>query len=507
MQKILGILFALIFGAFSLAAQLPAGSTAPDFTAQDINGQTHHLYDILESGKIVILEISATWCAPCWVYHTSQALQDLYAAHGPSGDDKLRILWIEGDPSTNINCIYGPAGCNGGSVGDYTQGVEYPIIDNAAIANAYQITYFPSLFVICPNKRLFEVDPLSAEDLWEKANVCPVAYGTNNAGIFAFDPGTQLNELCGVQEIQPNFQLTNLGAAPLTQATIELLWNNNVVQTLQWSGQLSTYGEAGIVFDPISVNNSGTLQTTVSSINNAAIEDDFSNNEREDNFAQAKQFNTTDVVLKIKTDSYGEETYWEVRDDFGTVLEFGGNKEVGPLGGGAFPLGAPIGPGAYPSLTIIRDTLHLPENGCYSIHISDAYGDGMCCDFGAGYYRMYNLDNPNNPVISGGEFDDYARRAFGAGVLSATQEALMPVSLELFPNPATDLLHIAWETSSSLPVQLRIYNGIGQLQHETTESAAMQQWNLNVAQWPQGVYFLYLTQGGQIRTTAFMVGK
>lgn len=508
MQRIFGILLGFLLVVLRLPAQLPVGSIAPDFTAQDINGQTHHLYEILESGKIVIVEVSATWCAPCWVYHTSQALQDLYAEHGPEGDDKLRVFWVEGDPSTNVNCIFGPAGCNGGTAGNYTQGIDYPILDNAGIANAYQISYYPTLFVICPNKRLFEVDPLSAEDLWTKASVCPVAYGTNNAGIFKYSPGTQLNEICGVQEITPHFTLTNLGAAPLSQATIELQWNNTVVETQQWNGNLYTYDEANITFSPIAISNSGTLQTTVSTINSGASEDDFTNNVRTDNFSQAKSFNTTQVVLKIRTDNYGEETYWEVRDDWGAVLEFGGNQEVGPQGGGSFPLGTPIGPGAYPSMTIIRDTLHLPVNGCYSIHISDAYGDGMCCDFGAGYYRMYNLDNPNSPIISGGEFDEYARRAFGAGVLSVTTEAQASVQLELFPNPAHDQLFVDLATTFTEAVQLRVFNAIGQLQYEDKELVPTPEpLPLDISFWQTGVYFLQIQQGNQTITRAFIIEK
>jgi hypothetical protein len=56
-------------------------------------------------------------------------------------------------------------------------------------------------------------------------------------------------------------------------------------------------------------------------------------------------------------------------------------------------------------------------------------------------------------------------------------------------------------------MQLQIYNAIGQLQHETTESAASQQWQLDVAQWPQGIYFLHMTQEDRIITKAFLVGK
>lgn len=493
-----------------VSGQLPNGSVAPDFTAQDIMGKTHHLYDVLDSGKIVILEISATWCPPCWVYHTSHALQDLYAAHGPAGDNKVRVFWVEGDPSTNLNCLYGSAGCNGGSAGNYVAGTPYPILNNASIANAFQISYYPSIFIICPNKKTIEVDPLNAENLWEKAQQCPVAAGTNNAGIFQYNSGTDLTEICGEEALTPSFLLTNLGSAPLTAANIELKWNSTVVQNLQWTGYLPTYGEANVSFSPQSINDEGLLKTTITNINNGTGDDDFSNNVRNDNFTLSQEFNTTQILLKIRTDNYGAETYWEVRDELGNVIEHGGNELVGPDGGGAFPLGVPIGAGTYPNLSIIRDTLALPAAGCYSIHFSDAYGDGICCDFGSGYYKLYNLDNPALPILTGGEFEEYSRRAIRAGTILANTEPNQNVSIEVFPNPASDFLNIGIEALADYDISGNIFNSLGQLQHHfpiEKSTASETVWQVPVSSWPNGVYFLQVNLNGKTATRTFLVAQ
>ena len=56
-------------------AQLPDGSTAPDFTVTDINGETYRLYDLLDSGYTVVIDLNATWCGPCWSYHEAGHLR------------------------------------------------------------------------------------------------------------------------------------------------------------------------------------------------------------------------------------------------------------------------------------------------------------------------------------------------------------------------------------------------------------------------------------------------
>ena len=492
MKKYRLLVWALVF-VLPLSAQLPSGSQAPDFTATDINGQTWNLYDILAQDKIVVLEVSATWCPPCWAYHNSGAMQDLYAEHGPEGDNRLQVMFVEGDPQTNLDCLHGLPGCNYSSPGSYVEGVDYPIFDNAAIADSFQIVYFPTVFIICPNKKVYEVNPVGPETLWEKAQECPIAFGTNNAGIFQYNPGTPLHEMCGTTALAPAFNLVNLGSANLQSATIELLWENAPVQTLQWYGDLPRYSEAPVTLDNWPVSGAGTLKTQVTSVNNGG-DDDFSNNVKINNFSVAPEFNSQQVVLKIRTDNYAMETYWELRDDAGNVLDHGGNENVGPNGGNVIFDLTP-GVGTYPNNALIKDTLHLPAGGCYSLHFVDAYGDGMCCGFGNGYYKLYNIDNPVIPIMTGDEFGAYDDRGFGA--LSASvgvQENSESFDLEIYPNPASDQLFLEWNMPGGTALGT-VYNALGQavfhFQAEKTGSGR-QYAVLSLANWNAGTYWMYL---------------
>lgn len=493
-----------------LQAQLPSGSTAPDFTAKDLNGQTWRLYDLLDQGKTVVLEMSATWCPPCWAYHNGHAMHNFYAQHGPLGDDKARVLFVEGDPKTNVECLYGTAGCNNYSPGNWVAGTPFPIFDNAAIADTFQVTYYPTIFVICPNRKLYEVGQWNAADLWNQAKTCPVALGNSNAGIFDYDTGTPLHEVCGALETTPSFALINLGQQALTQATVALRWDNQTVQTIEWSGNLGLYGETKVQFDPLPLSGAGTLETRLLRINNANTDDDPANNTHADSFTLAREFNDLKVLLKIRTDQYGAETYWELRDEQGLVLESGGNQAVGPDGGGMLT-GINTGPGAYGNNALIRDTLHLPGPGCYSIHFVDAYGDGMCCNYGLGYYKLYNLDDPATPILWGGAFRAYDDRGFSAGMVTPSREAAAIASgLSLFPNPVREELFLMYDLLSDARVSLTVYNTLGQLVRQeppVKQPAGEQQMTIPVGDLPAGLYWLTLNIGHQTITQKFMVQK
>lgn len=76
-----------------------------------------------------------------------------------------------------------------------------------------------------------------------------------------------------------------------------------------------------------------------------------------------------------------------------------------------------------------------------------------------------------------------------------TKNILSDNSVQIYPNPATDQIHI----NTSLPLDdtytIKIYNAIGQIVYH---APAVTSKNINIASYPSGIYLIYIEQSGAV---------
>lgn len=137
------------------------GSKAPDFHARELGKRsTTSLADY--KGKVVLLNVWATYCEPCKVEMPS--LEKLQKAYGDSG---LKIVAVEIDPTVSDD-----------SVARYakTYGLTFDIVRDTthALEKQYQVTGYPESFVIGPEGTIRK-KWISADDWASQGNRALVA--------------------------------------------------------------------------------------------------------------------------------------------------------------------------------------------------------------------------------------------------------------------------------------------------------------------------------------------
>ena len=504
MKKTLLTLLVLagISSANTAEAQLADGSIAPDFTVTDYaSGTSYNLYDLLDAGYTVVLDMYATWCPPCWSYHQAGILEDLYVNNGPAGypgvsantTDKIMVVALDVDAATT-DVDLTTAGNNGSgstSQGDWVTGTLYPMANPAssaatAINNDYNIAYFPTIYMVCPNRIITEVGQLSSAAVFVSASATECANtivnGTNNGAIIGYTGETSS---CSAIDVTVNLQ--NMGTANLTAATIEVLDGATSVASFNWTGNLATYDVASVVVGQVTPASATNYTIEITSADDNAIDNSINQT-----LSPATPSAGLDVTVEIETDAYGSETTWELRGSTGTLLASGG---------------------PYNDLSAAGTTVQTPVHvllttpfDCTTFTIDDSYSDGMDAGYGAGNYAV--KDHDGNVLVSGGDFGDSESGKFTAGNNVSISENAID-GLGVYPNPFSTTATVKFNNNTGADAIIEVMNMLGQVVYTENagDASGMQNVTIDGSSFDAGIYMVNVKTGAVITSKRIVLTK
>lgn len=236
---------------------------------------------------------------------------------------------------------------------------------------------------------------------------------------------------CG-ETLDIDVELTNMGAVALTSVIIVVELNGGIAETINWTGNLAPGESEDLSVSLTELINGNNTVVATSSLPNGNV--DVINSNDSFNVAFDITTNGTYFSLEILTDDYPGETTWTLALN-GNILYSGG------------PYGA--------EETLYTQAVCLDSGQCYVFTIDDAYGDGICCGYGYGYYSI--SDEQGNDIIVGGEFGYQEIQDFCAGTTPCNLTADVDVVNESGPGSADGSILIT--TSNGTPPYMYSIDG------------------------------------------------
>ncbi len=169
------------------------------------------------------------------------------------------------------------------------------------------------------------------------------------------------------QEIYLTATLRNFGTSILKSVTFDVITAGSKLTSFPWSGSLAPNTSINIQLPAFSLSG-GNHTIAISTQNpNGTTDSNPSNNSTSINVNVS---GNSSYTLVIKPDDYGADINWKIKNSNGKVVVSGGD---------------------YPDFdrSIIKESFCLPDD-CYQLIMLDSYGDGLCCDYGAGWYELRN---------------------------------------------------------------------------------------------------------------------
>lgn len=398
----------------------------------------------------------------------------------------LRHIWGDGDCSADDYCDDTPiaAGANQGCTVGTDSCPQSPGEDMIENYMDYTVDDCQNVFTQDQKARMQAVllnSPRRASlitSLGCQPGIVPELDGSLNIN--------ELNNECSDTFIA-SMVLRNQGSTTITSAAISYNIDGENETVYNWEGSLETNEETIITLDEITVESGEhSFNGTLTSVNGTT--DEISDNDTfTRDFTIVAFYNTTQIIVNVMTDDFGDETIWALLDS---------NED--PIFSN-IDINNPWNSDFYDNNQLYTETIDIDPDQCYYFAILDLEGDGICCEYGNGYFTVTTTDG--TVIAEGGSFTDQVIVPFGV-TSTAGVNNFATGNTVLYPNPANTSINISIPQGKVLPENYTVYNNLGQVMANgniTTDNT-----NIDISGLANGIYFVKVNGGSTTETLQFV---
>lgn len=355
---------------------------------------------------------------------------------------------------------------------------DYVIVQSSwPLANVYNVDQLSLIGFVqnAVNKEVYQAANVTEQDY--------VAIYNNDVELLMFN--NLVDRMC-LPTIAPVIQVRNNGNNPVTSLQIKYHINNEEMHTYNWSGNLSKLGIANITLPAVGYQllPENNIQAYITQVNQVA--DEYPKNDTISYSFLPTLKASRNINIKIKTDNNPGETTWEIKNSNGDVVGSGGPYTE--------------------AATTIDTEVNVDEDDCYQFFIYDAGGNGLCCNYGAGFFKV---SSASTTIIQGTSFESMETAQFEVNTVGINAHSIL-TDFEVYPNPTSNQLFIEYTPNNNQNTKVSVFNQLGQsvYSNEVQSPADMtQKLNINTGNWPAGIYMIRLDNGNAISTRKVSVSR
>ncbi len=209
--------------------------------------------------------------------------------------------------------------------------------------------------------------------------------------------------------------LKNKGANPINAINFNVKLNGSTVAPISWTGNLLRNELISLPLNTINfLNGNNNVEITLNNLGTNTDQNSSNDTLRASIFMNNQNAQT--VNLTFKTDDYGSELSWNIRQQ-GESLFIHSSPPYPDINGGR----------------VYRESLCLYDS-CFTFSLNDSYGDGFNGNFGNGYLLLTDL-NGDTLIFENNFRGSQTTYNFCLNTITSIEEIRQETNLKLYPNP------------------------------------------------------------------------